>query len=99
MRHKRESQSLGSIFFSLRLESFYFFVVEFRVILFFTMVEICAWAGIVVGEIFMYGTFGSAVLAGVFQAGCGFSVGCRPAGWGGGQFLFFKNFLLVLAKF
>ena len=98
MRHKRESQSLGSIFFSLRLESFYSFVVEFRVILFFRMVEICAWAGIVVGEIFMYGTFGAAVLAGVFQEGCCFSVGYRPA-VGGGQFLFFKNFLLVLAKF
>ena len=44
------------------------------------------------------GVPGAAVLAGVFWAACCFSVGWHHAG-GGGQFLFFDNFLLVLARF
>ena len=44
------------------------------------------------------GVPGAAVLAGVFWAACCFSVGWHHAG-GGGQFLFFENFLLVLARF
>ena len=48
------------------------------------------------------GAAGSAVLAGVFWAGCSVSVRCRHARGGGGggcHFLFFRDFLLVLAKF
>ena len=46
------------------------------------------------------GAAGSAVLAGVFWAGCSVSVRWRHArGGGGGHFLFFRDFLLVLAKF
>ena len=48
------------------------------------------------GLCYSKGFIWAAVLAGVSQTNCGFSVECHPAG--GVQFLFFKNFLLVLTK-